>query len=177
MLGCPPGVFPAIMGAAKCLMHAPHGASLGFFCSSANSCRAIRSWQDTWCLQKVKASDFLLSLVAPSHFHSGSNRLAGLKKWILRRRHAGWHEPWCWPANVLQIAEASLQALIQLPWHFLTRRRKIRAGKMPAIAALAYHRASGRNVSAPNQRLSYAENFLYMLGKPFNLPDHLMESP
>ena len=38
-----------------------------------------------------------------------------------------------------------------------------RAGKMPAIAALAYHRASGREVSTPNQRLSYSENFLYML--------------
>ncbi|CAL5229169.1 g12444 [Coccomyxa viridis] len=36
-------------------------------------------------------------------------------------------------------------------------------GKMPAIAALAYHRASGRNISQPNQRLSYSENFLYML--------------
>jgi citrate synthase len=34
---------------------------------------------------------------------------------------------------------------------------------MPAIAALAYHRASGRNVTSPNQRLSYSENFLYML--------------
>ena len=34
---------------------------------------------------------------------------------------------------------------------------------MPAIAALAYHRASGRNISQPNQRLSYSENFLYML--------------
>lgn len=37
------------------------------------------------------------------------------------------------------------------------------AGKMPAIAALAYHRASGRNISQPNQRMSYSENFLYML--------------
>ena len=37
------------------------------------------------------------------------------------------------------------------------------AGKMPAIAAMAYHRASGRNFSQPNQRLSYSENFLYML--------------
>ena len=36
-------------------------------------------------------------------------------------------------------------------------------GKMPAIAALAYHRASGRAAAQPNQRLSYAENFLYML--------------
>ena len=34
---------------------------------------------------------------------------------------------------------------------------------MPAIAALAYHRASGRNISQPNQRMSYSENFLYML--------------
>ena len=34
---------------------------------------------------------------------------------------------------------------------------------MPAIAALAYHRASGRDASTPNQRLSYSENFLYML--------------
>ena len=34
---------------------------------------------------------------------------------------------------------------------------------MPAIAAMAYHRASGRNFSQPNQRMSYSENFLYML--------------
>lgn len=36
-------------------------------------------------------------------------------------------------------------------------------GKIPAIAALAYHRASGRAASQPSQRLGYAENFLYML--------------
>jgi len=36
-------------------------------------------------------------------------------------------------------------------------------GKMPAIAALAYHRASGRAAARPNQRLGYAENFLFML--------------
>lgn len=36
-------------------------------------------------------------------------------------------------------------------------------GKIPAIAALAYHRASGRNAAPPNQSLSYSENFLYML--------------
>eukprot|EP00803_Ostreobium_quekettii_P000859 evm.model.scf_2011.4 EVM.evm.TU.scf_2011.4 scf_2011:21701-29483(+) len=36
-------------------------------------------------------------------------------------------------------------------------------GKMPALAALAYHRGSGRQAAAPNQSLSYAENFLYML--------------
>lgn len=42
--------------------------------------------------------------------------------------------------------------------------------KMPAIAALAYHRASGRGGAGgaawppvPNQRLGYAENFLFML--------------
>ena len=34
---------------------------------------------------------------------------------------------------------------------------------MPAIAALAYHRASGRRFAQPNQELSYSENFLYML--------------
>jgi hypothetical protein len=37
------------------------------------------------------------------------------------------------------------------------------AGKMPAIAALAYHRASGRQFAQPNTELSYSENFLYML--------------
>ena len=37
------------------------------------------------------------------------------------------------------------------------------AGKMPAIAALAYHRASGRKLAQPNMDLSYSENFLYML--------------
>jgi citrate synthase len=36
-------------------------------------------------------------------------------------------------------------------------------GKMPAIAALAYHRASGRQFAQPNTELSYSENFLYML--------------
>ena len=41
--------------------------------------------------------------------------------------------------------------------------RCVCTGKMPAIAALAYHRASGRAAAQPNQRLSYAENFLYML--------------
>lgn len=36
-------------------------------------------------------------------------------------------------------------------------------GKIPALAALAYHRASGRRPAPPNQRLSYAESFLFML--------------
>jgi Citrate synthase, C-terminal domain len=37
------------------------------------------------------------------------------------------------------------------------------AGKAPAMAALAYHRATGRRAAQPNQRLGYGENFLYML--------------
>ena len=36
-------------------------------------------------------------------------------------------------------------------------------GKMSAIAALAYHRATGRTMPSPNVSLGYAENFLYML--------------
>lgn len=36
-------------------------------------------------------------------------------------------------------------------------------GKIPTLAALAYHRASGRKPAPPNQQLGYAENFLYML--------------
>ena len=36
-------------------------------------------------------------------------------------------------------------------------------GKIPTLAAYAYHRASGRKPAAPNQKLGYAENFLYML--------------
>lgn len=36
-------------------------------------------------------------------------------------------------------------------------------GKIPTLAALAYHRASGRKPAQPNQNLGYAENFLYML--------------
>lgn len=36
-------------------------------------------------------------------------------------------------------------------------------GKMPALGAWAYHIASGRRPAAPNQHLSYADNFLYML--------------
>jgi len=36
-------------------------------------------------------------------------------------------------------------------------------GKMTTLAAWAYHRNTGRKPAAPNARLSYAENFLYML--------------
>lgn len=36
-------------------------------------------------------------------------------------------------------------------------------GKAPTIAAYAYHKLSGRMPSPPNQKLGYAENFLYML--------------
>lgn len=36
-------------------------------------------------------------------------------------------------------------------------------GKIPTLAAFAYHRASGRKPAPPNQKLGYTENFLYML--------------
>ncbi|GIL77213.1 hypothetical protein Vretimale_3108 [Volvox reticuliferus] len=36
-------------------------------------------------------------------------------------------------------------------------------GKVPTLAALAYHKSTGRKAAPPNQRLDYAENFLYML--------------
>eukprot|EP00798_Chlamydomonas_sp_ICE-L_P027593 gene27593-7229_t len=36
-------------------------------------------------------------------------------------------------------------------------------GKVPTLAALAYHKATGRKATPPNQLLSYAENFMYML--------------
>lgn len=36
-------------------------------------------------------------------------------------------------------------------------------GKIPTLAAFAYHRLSGRKPAPPNQKLGYAENFLYML--------------
>eukprot|EP00199_Chlamydomonas_sp_CCMP681_P000765 CAMPEP_0119106864 /NCGR_PEP_ID=MMETSP1180-20130426/6568_1 /TAXON_ID=3052 ORGANISM="Chlamydomonas cf sp, Strain CCMP681" /NCGR_SAMPLE_ID=MMETSP1180 /ASSEMBLY_ACC=CAM_ASM_000741 /LENGTH=503 /DNA_ID=CAMNT_0007092261 /DNA_START=121 /DNA_END=1632 /DNA_ORIENTATION=+ len=35
--------------------------------------------------------------------------------------------------------------------------------KVPTLAALAYHKLSGRRPTPPNQRLGYTENFLYML--------------
>lgn len=35
--------------------------------------------------------------------------------------------------------------------------------QIPHLAALAYHKCTGRKPAMPNQRLSYAENFLYML--------------
>lgn len=40
---------------------------------------------------------------------------------------------------------------------------KMISGKAPAMAAMAYHRATGRRAAQPNQRLGYGENFLYML--------------
>ena len=36
-------------------------------------------------------------------------------------------------------------------------------GKMPTLAALAYHRSTGRRPAVPNQKMGYAENFLFML--------------
>ena len=36
-------------------------------------------------------------------------------------------------------------------------------GKMTTLAAHAYHRNTGRTPAPPNQKLGYAENFLYML--------------
>ncbi len=36
-------------------------------------------------------------------------------------------------------------------------------GKVPSLAALAYHKSTGRRPAPPNQRLGYTENFLYML--------------
>lgn len=47
-------------------------------------------------------------------------------------------------------------------------------GKIPTLAAFAYHRASGRKPAPPNQKLGYAENFLYMLdssGRPDYRPN------
>ncbi len=35
--------------------------------------------------------------------------------------------------------------------------------QVPTLAALAYHKSTGRFAAPPHQRLSYAENFLYML--------------
>eukprot|EP00951_Prasinocladus_malaysianus_P018067 scaffold143461_cov46-Prasinocladus_malaysianus.AAC.1 len=47
-------------------------------------------------------------------------------------------------------------------------------GKVPTLAAYAYHRGTGRKPSQPNLHLSYAENFLYMLdanGSPSYKPN------
>jgi len=47
-------------------------------------------------------------------------------------------------------------------------------GKISTLATLAYHKASGRHATRPNQRLGYAENFLYMLdanGNPAYRPN------
>jgi citrate synthase len=45
-------------------------------------------------------------------------------------------------------------------------------GKMPALAALAYHKSTGRKAAPPNQRLGYADNFLYMLDAGTNAPNY-----
>ena len=44
-------------------------------------------------------------------------------------------------------------------------------GKMTTLAAHAYHRNTGRAPAHPNQKLGYAENFLYMLDAGLD-PDH-----
>ena len=36
-------------------------------------------------------------------------------------------------------------------------------GKVSTLSALAYHKCTGRRAAPPHQRLTYAENFLYML--------------
>lgn len=35
--------------------------------------------------------------------------------------------------------------------------------QVPTLAALAYHKSTGRRAAPPNQNLSYSENFLFML--------------
>lgn len=35
--------------------------------------------------------------------------------------------------------------------------------QISTLAALAYHKSTGRTAARPNQRLGFAENFLYML--------------
>ncbi len=35
--------------------------------------------------------------------------------------------------------------------------------QIPTLSALAYHKCTGRTAAPPNQRLTYSENFLYML--------------
>ena len=40
--------------------------------------------------------------------------------------------------------------------------------QVPTIAALAYHKSTGRSAQKPNQRLSYADNFLFMLDGGYN---------
>ena len=44
-------------------------------------------------------------------------------------------------------------------------------GKMTTLAAHAYHRNTGRKPAPPNARLSYAENFLYMLDAGLDISD------
>lgn len=47
-------------------------------------------------------------------------------------------------------------------------------GKISTLAAMAYHKATGRSAARPNQRMGFAENFLYMLdsnGSPSYVPN------
>lgn len=37
--------------------------------------------------------------------------------------------------------------------------------QISTLAALAYHKSTGRTAARPNQRLGFAENFLYMLDR------------
>ncbi|KAG1671004.1 hypothetical protein FOA52_014246 [Chlamydomonas sp. UWO 241] len=41
-------------------------------------------------------------------------------------------------------------------------------GKMPTLAAIAYHKTTGRKPMHPNQRLPYSENFMFMLDGGYN---------
>jgi citrate synthase len=41
--------------------------------------------------------------------------------------------------------------------------------QISTLAALAYHKSTGHTAAHPNQRLSFAENFLYMLDSNGNV--------
>jgi hypothetical protein len=43
------------------------------------------------------------------------------------------------------------------------RRRSPPKTQISTLAALAYHKSTGRVATPPNQRMGFAENFLYML--------------
>lgn len=42
------------------------------------------------------------------------------------------------------------------------------SSQIPTLAALAYHKSTGRTAQHPNQRLPYSENFLFMLDGGYN---------
>jgi citrate synthase len=63
------------------------------------------------------------------------------------------------------ISHISFEILLSQQYHNTKPHHLLPHPQISTLAALAYHKSTGRTAARPNQRLGFAENFLYMLDR------------